>query len=235
MCGEYISNEVRDFLKREALWPPDEVAEIRQFMLSSTDGKQATLPLDLGGFGISRYTLDLFLYQRAQQEGVEVLEKEQVLDVHKKNRRMQVTLQRGGMREVDMVLGAFGKRSRLDKTLQRSFMQQEGAYIGVKYHVKSDFDPHTVALHNFPGGYCGMNKVEGDRYNLCYLGSQKDLKTYGSIPEMEAARLHQNPLLKEIFTSSTFLFEKPEVITSVSFAKKAPIEQDILMLGDAAG
>ncbi|MGY6558859.1 MAG: NAD(P)/FAD-dependent oxidoreductase [Nitritalea sp.] len=235
VCGEYISNEVRAFLKREALLPPDEVAEINRFLLSSTDGKQAALPLDLGGFGISRYALDLFLYQRALQEGVEVLEKEQALDVRKKGKQMQVMLQRGGWREVDLVLGAFGKRSRLDKTLQRDFMQREGNYIGVKYHVRSDFDPHTVALHNFPGGYCGMNKVEGDRYNLCYLGSQKDLKKYGSISEMEAACLYQNPLLKEIFENSTFLFEKPEVITSVSFAKKSPIEEDILMLGDAAG
>ncbi|WP_317046535.1 NAD(P)/FAD-dependent oxidoreductase [Adhaeribacter arboris] len=70
VCGEYISNEVKPFLNQmgvdlEALRP----ANINQFLLSSPAGKTLTAPLDLGGFGVSRYCFDEYLYQLAQARG----------------------------------------------------------------------------------------------------------------------------------------------------------------------
>ena len=60
VCGEYISNEVKGFLKRENLYPDAlQPAEIDRFMLTSTKGKVVEIGLDLGGFGISRYALSL--------------------------------------------------------------------------------------------------------------------------------------------------------------------------------
>src|SRR5690606_3297714 len=56
VCGEYISNEARPFLEKHLLLPADvALPQITTFTLSSTSGKTATAPLDLGGFGISRY------------------------------------------------------------------------------------------------------------------------------------------------------------------------------------
>jgi flavin-dependent dehydrogenase len=52
---------------------------------------------------------------------------------------------------------------------------------------------------------------------------------------MEKAVLHQNPHLRKLFLNSEFLFEKPEVINEVNFAPKLPVENHILMVGDAAG
>ena len=55
VCGEYISNEVVDFLKRNELYPLGlDLPQIRKFEFSDTQGKSITMPLDLGGFGISR-------------------------------------------------------------------------------------------------------------------------------------------------------------------------------------
>jgi flavin-dependent dehydrogenase len=92
-----------------------------------------------------------------------------------------------------------------------------------------------VALHNFQGGYCGFNAIEEGKFNLCYLGNRDQLRQYGSIEEMERAVLWKNPLLKRIFEESTFLWEKPEVITEINFERKKPVENHLLMLGDAAG
>ena len=74
VCGEYMSNEVLDFLKRNALYPDFlELPRMEQFEFSDTQGASVRLPLDLGGFGISRYLLDDWLYQQALARGVQVL------------------------------------------------------------------------------------------------------------------------------------------------------------------
>ena len=52
---------------------------------------------------------------------------------------------------------------------------------------------------------------------------------------MEEAILFKNPFLKNIFTNSQFLFDKPETINEISFETKLPVENHILMTGDAAG
>ena len=52
---------------------------------------------------------------------------------------------------------------------------------------------------------------------------------------MEKAVLMQNPFLKEIFESATFLYDKPLSISNITFQKKSAIEQNILLLGDTAG
>jgi flavin-dependent dehydrogenase len=52
---------------------------------------------------------------------------------------------------------------------------------------------------------------------------------------MEEAILWKNPQLKHLFSTSEFLFEKPEVINEINFESKNPVENHILMAGDAAG
>jgi len=238
VCGEYISNEVKAFLIRENLYPQIlQPSEITHFQLSSINGQSAEMPLDLGGFGISRFALDEFLYARAKDAGVEFLLQKQVeeVDFNEKEDTFYLKLSDGSQLTSYFVLGAFGKRSKVDKVLDREFIHTRSPYIGVKYHIHTDFDNHTVALHNFEGGYCGINKIEGDKYNLCYLGSKEHLKKYGNIASMEEAVLFQNPYLKDLFQNSDFIFEKPEVINEVNFSPKKPVENHILMLGDAAG
>ncbi len=238
VCGEYVSNEVLDFLKRNGLYPDGlELPNIDTFEFSDTRGSSVSLPLDLGGFGISRYLLDNWLYRLACERGVEVITGIQVTDLHfdSVEDRFRVELSDFSYREAYFVLGAFGKRSKLDQVLDRPFFSKRSPYIGVKYHIKTQGSRNTVALHNFDGGYCGINAIEGDTFNLCYLGSREQLRQYGSIPEMEKNVLWKNPILHRIFQESDFLWEKPEVITEINFERKLPVENHLLLLGDAAG
>ncbi len=236
VCGEYISNEVVPFLQSIDAYPvAQNPSAIRHFMLSSCTGSNVKMPLDLGGFGISRYTLDQFLYERAKRAGAEFRLDTQVQDVSYVNGVFEVLLSQEEKITAQLVIGAYGKRSRLDKNLERDFINHKSPYIGVKYHIKTDFPNDYIALHNFQGGYCGISCVEDERYNLCYLGSRHVLRKYGSIQAMEEAVLCKNPFLKEIFDNATFLFDKPEVINEISFAPKKPVEQHILMSGDTAG
>lgn len=235
VCGEYISDEVRPFLERNGLFPDGfQPSQIRTFQFSSVKGRSFELPLDLGGFGISRFTLDEFLYHLALKTGVNVVTKATVTDVQFTSDCFSVKTGTESF-ESKIVIGAYGKKSTLDNKLKRGFTHKRAPFIGVKYHIKTDYPKDKVALHNFKSGYCGISAIEDDKYNLCYLGSREMLKKYGSIDSMEDALVKQNPFLREIFNNSDFLFDKPEVINEFSFAPKTAVENHILMTGDSAG
>lgn len=236
VCGEYISNEVRTFLELNGLFPTDlQPSQISKFILSSTKGHVATMPLDLGGFGISRYAFDHFLYQKASTAGATFLLGRKALGIHFEENQFRVDLNDGQQLRSTLVVGAFGKRSKIDQQMGRQFLQKNSDYLGVKYHVKTDFPTDTIALHNFEGGYCGISSVENNRYNLCYLSTRSQLKKYGDIKTLESAVLMKNPLLKQIFEQAEFVFKKPLVINEFSFEAKSPVENHVLMSGDAAG
>lgn len=235
VCGEYISNEVVPFLKDQELYPSEySPPQIEKLRLSSIDGKCMTMPLDMGGFGISRYVFDNFLYEQARLDGVEFLLNDEITSVVFDQDRFQLKSLNEAW-ESEIVVGAFGKRSKLDHTLNRSFIAQRSPYVGVKYHIRYNNPDALISLHNFSGGYCGMSNIEDKKTTLCYLAHRDLLRAHKTIQEMERKVLFKNPVLLEIFTNATFLFEKPEVINEISFATKAPVENHILMIGDSAG
>jgi flavin-dependent dehydrogenase len=55
------------------------------------------------------------------------------------------------------------------------------------------------------------------------------------VAALEGEVLAQNPHLADILGSAERLYAQPEVINEISFAPKAPVEQHLLMVGDAAG
>ena len=242
VCGEYVSNEVRPYIESlgvdlNALG----AATITQFQLSSPSGRTLSSVLDLGGFGVSRYTLDYELYKLGLAAGVQFLLGQQVDTVtFSESNGFTITLNNGQVLTSRLVIGAFGKRSKLDKTLDRAFMQKASPYVGVKYHVtpgpaSQPFPDDLIALHNFRHGYCGMSAIEKNAYCLCYLTTRNNLRQFGNIPDMERAILWQNPHLRHVFETYNFLYDKPEVINEVSFAPKRAVENHILMAGDSAG
>jgi menaquinone-9 beta-reductase len=234
VCGEYVSNEALPYLKSINALPLNiSFPEIRKFQLTSVRGQSATMPLDLGGFGISRHTFDEHLYQRALSEGSQVHVNTEVTSLTRKGQKFLIDTNKGSY-EADVVIGSFGKRSKLDVQLQRGFIRKRSPYVGIKYHATITHDSDVVSLHNFEGGYCGVVNVENGISNICYLLERDVLKRFGNIREMEQNVLYKNPLLAEIFSSLEFQ-PKPEVINEISFATKGPIENNMLMVGDAAG
>ncbi len=236
VCGEYVSNEVKPFLRSlgadvEELNP----AHISKLTVTSPYGTKLETPLDMGAFGISRYNFDLFLYQLAVRKGCKTKLNTQVQQIVFEDDHFKLKLSDGKEEQAKIVIGSFGKRANLDRSLNRSFFNRRSPYIGVKYHIKTDFPKDRIALHNFKDGYCGISAIEEDKYCFCYLTTRENLKRTGSIEEMEKTILYRNPHLKSIFENSKFLFEKPEVINEISFEKKTTIEDHIFMSGDSAG
>jgi flavin-dependent dehydrogenase len=235
VCGEYISNETIPFLRKLNLFPDEFTPpNITKFQLTSVNGKSARLNLDLGGFGISRYTFDNFLYEKAKAKGVTFFLNTEIETVQFQDDQFTVASSTRTW-NADLVIGAFGKRSRLDVTMSRPYVKARSPYLAVKYHVRTDHPAELISLHNFKNGYCGISQIEDQKYTVCYLSHRDNLKEYGKIELMEQEVLYKNPYLKSIFKNSEFLYSRPEVINEISFATKSPIEDHVLMAGDSAG
>ena len=235
VCGEYISNEVLPYLDFLEVNPFDFGAvRIKKFQLSTTKSNIISAKLPLGGFGISRYTLDLVLSEKAKENGVTILQ-DTVSNVTFLKDVFQVETKDNNIFTSKITIGAFGKRSLLDVKMGRNFIQKKSPYLGVKIHVKGNFKEDLVALHNFKGGYCGVSKVENNAINLCYITNYATFKQYKNIEDFQEQVVFKNNYLKEIFHSSEAIFEKPLSISQISFETKKPVEDHILMCGDSAG
>ena len=240
VCGEYISLESWDFLQLLGVDLRSlNVSGINRLCVSAVNGKSFEQKLPLGGFGISRYKLDHTLAQIAKQTGVVFHEQTRVNDIHYSNGGFIIESPKGNC-SAKVVAASFGKRSNIDVKWKRPFILAKknklNNYIGVKYHIRYDFPADTIALHNFKRGYCGIVKVEDDKYCLCYLTTADNLQNSGNdIKKMEQTILSANPHLKKIFDECEMLWKEPVVISQISFDKKKLIEDHVLMIGDAAG
>jgi len=208
--------------------------QIDKTSISLSNGKSISCALPLGGFGISRYTLDDYLYNKAKSSGCEMIH-EKVIDIQFEEDRFKITTELEQVLSAKIVLGAFGKRSNLDKSFQRNFIQKKSPWLGVKTHYSGNFPNDLVALYNFEGGYCGISKVENNIINICYLTKYDTFKKFKNIDDFNEVIINKNPNLKAILASSNMLFEKPLTISQISFEKKKQVEHHVLMIGDAAG
>lgn len=236
VCGEYISNEVIPFFNElginiTSLSP----ISIHKLILSSPTGKFVRSNLSSGGFGVSRYKLDHFLFEEAKKNGVHFLLDTQVNEIHFNQNEFIIKTNQNEIYHSEITIGSFGKLSNIDRFMNRDFFETSTPYMGVKYHMKYEFPNDEVALHNFEDGYCGVSKVENNITNVCYLIRNKHLKKYGSIEKVEEHILSLNPFLKSIFKEGEKIFDQPKVISQISFDNKKCVENHVLMSGDAAG
>lgn len=240
VCGEYISLESWNFLQRLGVKLNElNLPIIKKLKVSDVNGTVYPFDLPLGGFGISRFSLDNILYRIAVAKGVTICTNTKVNNVEFNEDAFIIT---GADKAVSakVAAGAFGKRSNLDIKWHRPFAMQKANtlnnYIGIKYHINYTHQPDEIYLHNFYKGYCGLSKIEDGKSCLCYLTTAENVKDCSnSIQEMQKQVLYKNPRLKEIFEGADFLYEQPLAISQISFNKKKQVENHILMLGDAAG
>lgn len=235
VCGEYVSNEVLPYLSHLGIDPfAVGAVSIKHLSFSSPQGKTITCALPLGGFGLSRYTLDNLLYEKAVELGCKVVT-DTVGNIDFKGDSFEVSTNASGVFKTRLAIGAYGKRSVLDQKLSRSFIRLRSSWLAVKGHYTGNFPDELVGLHNFRGGYCGVSKVENGLINICYLTDYENFRAFKNIAEFERGVLHKNPLLKQVFEQSTALFDQPMTISQISFKRKEPVYDHILMIGDTAG
>ncbi|MEO0563927.1 MAG: NAD(P)/FAD-dependent oxidoreductase [Chloroflexota bacterium] len=237
VCGEFMSPECSAVLNELGLGDAisrHQPATITVVRITAPAGTTWNSPLPAAAIGLSRYAVDALMAEAAVALGVDLRTNTVVRDV-------QGTLDTGftlvGNEKTSarVVIGAFGKRSRLDKSLSRRFRGQPAPFTGLKMHYDGPPLDGRVELHTFPGGYCGINEIEDGVANLCLLTETARVREAGGIDGFVAWMRAQNPALDAWMADATLRLPRWEAISQVSFARREPVERDVLMTGDAAG
>ncbi len=234
LCGEYLSNEVIEVLSDLGISFSRLGAVSIDRLEYTFHKKELSSLLPLGGTGISRYTLDQALFNQFQNEENATFLQGKVTAVTQYNDQFTITCGDDTFTSKQFIM-ATGKRSLLDKKLERPFIKTKSPWLAVKMHYDYDMPDDLVGLHAFDGGYAGISKVEGNKVNLCYLATYESFKTHKDVDTFNNKVLSKNVKLHHFFKNATACWDKPITISQISFDKKRPVENDILMIGDTAG
>lgn len=234
VCGEYLSAEaVRVFEKQLGIRLEDLGGKpLDRLWVTNAAGKEWKTALPLGGIGISRFTLDYAMYQRAVSLGV-TFHFDKVTDIHNDHSGYTLQLQKNTSLLASFVIGAFGKQSVLEKVMDREVPLADKGWIGGKAHFDSDeISKGEVGLHHFTGGYAGISETESGSVNLCFLMRLRDIKK-DKKESFYFDILKENPVLRNFLDRSKCLFPQPLYISRFTFVPRPLYWKGIPLVGDA--
>ncbi len=198
------------------------------------------------GLGLSRYLLDDLLAARAREFGADARFGCRVIAVDRDAAGgFRVRFAADGVEGEAMaraVVGAWGRWDPLDRALGQTFQRAWAARAeGDTFGWSRDFalDPSlagAVRLYAFPGGYCGLSRVEAGAVNLA--GVVADDFRRRLPPGWEAVVAHARAANRDLDSDLAALTPGPVGFLGtgpVYFTAKPPEENGILMVGDAAG
>ena len=244
VCGEFLSGDAVRFLDRLAVREPVEKAAPERILGGSIHpprGDGICFRLPAPALGISRFLFDDLLARRAAEAGAHVRFGARVTSVCRTSAAFRIRVVKDGSEdeiEAGAVVGAWGRWDALDRRLERGFLTNRRRFFAWSRDYAGDTRPLAgrVRLYLFSGGYCGLSRVEGARANLAGVVSEKTLRRAGSRWDEVCRRAREsNPFLDADLSSlepgpTGFLGTGP-----VFFTAKPPVEDGILMAGDAAG
>jgi menaquinone-9 beta-reductase len=230
VCGEFVSGESLNVLSK--LLAPQWTGLLQEAIrLPKTriflDDRILQTEITPSAASISRFDLDLALWESAQQAGVEVMEQAPVRNISDSTHFHVKTA--SGDFESRAVIDASGRWSNL--TAKSAPFSKE-KWLGIKGHFAEKSPSVTIDLYFFDGGYCGVSPVDlakkssGERINACTM-VRADVATN----------------LEQVFTLNQSLWERSRnwqpLIETVStspliFRDPSLLRGNILLAGDAA-
>ena len=238
LCGEFLSPEVMDLFGEMNVLEAVRKAgahPIRQALITAPGGASFQSALPGTALGLSRYRLDMLLFEKACEEGADARDGETVKEVSGSLEEGFEVGTTAGRVTGRLVLGAYGKRGLLDRKLDRPFLKERSPLVAFKAHYEGGLLADRIELHTFPGGYCGLAHVEEGRVNACWIARRSALQKAGGRPEaMLAAAQSQNGALARRFANMERIDESYEAISQITFARKELFAQDVCMIGDTA-
>ena len=236
VCGEFVSWEAQDALGRLGL---DGVAlggapigAVR--LVHGARVVRGVLPR--AGLGLSRRVLDEALLARAALAGAKVLRGHSV-------RRLVAggaEVEGEGVVHAERTLLATGKHDL--RGSRRAARPEELVGLKMYYHLTPG-EIEALAGHVevvlFPGGYAGLQPVEGGRANLCLLIQRRAFEEAGATWSGVAAHLARtSPHLARRLHAATPALDRPVAIYRVPYGYVHPSDApdpQVLRLGDQMG
>jgi flavin-dependent dehydrogenase len=248
LCGEFLSPEATGSLARLGLLPELRAlgpASVTRFVLTAPRSAPLLRPLLLpgrtardaelarAGLGLSRLRLDQALARGATAQGATLVEDCRVVAIRPGAPFEVETLESGRrvVRSARVVINAAGRLGGLAGSPPPA-----GEVVAFRRHCRrGELLEGAVEIHAFPGGYLGLNAVEGGRASACFLARASALREAGGKPELLlaqaarsnahlAARLEELPPDEEGFLATS----------GMDFARAAPSSREVFEVGDSA-
>lgn len=242
VCGEFLSPEGADILRRLGVWRRVEAhspKRIHTFALSAR-GHETRRHLLLPGWGVSRWVLDHQLWEHAQSLGVAAWARSPVVQLAGDyERSFSLTLQRPDhpFQRVQSraVVCAAGRHWRPHVGQRTTHPSRRPPFVGLKAHVRGVQLDGRVELHAVQHGYCGLVEVDGGAANLCCWAQSDALRLAGGTPQhFLTAALRQNARLRARLQAAEPL-DSPWSAVSYTYRRlPTPVRDGIWHVGDSA-
>lgn len=233
VCGEFLSFEAQEELTDlgldlEAMGavPLDRVA-------LAAGGRRSEAPLGFQALSLTRRVLDEALLDRAARAGAEVRRGARATGLARDGEGWAVEVG-GETLKARTVLLATGKHD------LRGWRRPPGGQddlLGLKGYwrlARPGRLAGLVELHLFPGGYAGLQPVEGGRANLCLVVRRAAFAGLGGWDALLAHLLAAAPALAERLEGAEPCTDKPLAVASIPYGLVADRSEGLWRLGDQA-
>lgn len=195
LCGEFISPECWSHFERlgvEKNMGASGGSSLNRTVFFASRGHSVTVPSTwFGGgraLGLSRAAMDNNLLQRAKESEVTVLEETQATQLIVENRVVLGAVLKTGETSrnyfAELTIDATGRSRALARKLDKRITKKKAGLVAFKAHLKNAVvSEGSCELYFYPGGYGGLNAIEGGLSNLCFIVSARDVRRCESDPE----------------------------------------------------
>jgi geranylgeranyl reductase family protein len=246
LCGDFI-NPVNWPILRE-LNVSQEVltrqhAEVRKFRLTASNGTEAASSLPIYGaqrfgLGLRRYYLDHLLMERAKRDGASIVEGARIKRLVKSAEGWVLEFEKAGelvSHRSKIIVGADGRNSWVARRLGVAGIKRSSrGSVGFAIQLKKNHGLEgSVEIHQFPGGYAGLVRVDRDTVNLCFTIERSCLRQSVSFEALRNLQLNQNPFLRDQLADAESCGDLRSV-SPVYFPPRKCFGDGFLLVGDAA-
>lgn len=231
LCGEFLSYDALPVLQRLGV-TLDAPAITRCRVVS----RRRVYEFDFPGpaRGTSRLLLDELLFRTAIASGTRSLAGWTAVSLD------PLVVERDGEQQTldaKVIVGAWGRWGRFDTQLGRRFVRDRShRNFGFKRHYRGASEGDVIELYSFRGGYLGVSPIENGLTNICGLVHASRLSghkgRWDAFLEMIRAEERQVDAMYARYTAAQdgYLSSEP-----VIFRARSPVEQGVVMIGDASG
>lgn len=254
LCGEFISPEcLEHFRDLEVLEEMLSVGgdRITQTIFFAPDGKCVNIPSKWfnsyqEALGLSRAEMDLRLLEKAKSRGVKVFEETSAVGILSENEKVcgvKAKNKNGEIIEIsaDLTVDATGRAGILTKNIEKKQIKNQklkikNRLIGFKTHLGNvNLEKGVCEIYFFRGGYGGLNFVENEMANHCFLIKSEVVKEFNSDAQQILENvIFENQRAQETMKNASPMFDWLAVSVEGFGVKNLNPAPNLLTIGDAA-
>ena len=244
VCGEFLSPESRGTFARLGVLNDILAAgapEIATARVATTRRTVRAIAFSSSGLALSRGQLDAILWRACQNCGVRTQSKTRVQRVRRDEDLFQIQTSNGEFL-ARFLVDASGRGSQLKTDESRAqnlplppkSRPKRHRFMGLKTHLRGAVvAPGEVAMFPLRGGYCGLVGIENGLTNACALLHYSQVGGRAPDELWEDFRA-QNAALARATQDCVPQFAWLAT-GNVGFGRFAPVQNEMLRVGDAAG